>query len=403
MSHFTNAKMTLFLLLHIAIMLVVGASSSLARFQSLPAFHNKINNMSSGRRIDISAPISSHDLRTMEVLALRCGAQDGDDKNIDENDVKDDDAIDTDGETSDEEGESEDDFSDVSSDDSSDEDDYYDDVTEEEEESELASQLEKKSSISGSSEKTSDTFVEPYFVSPSLQLYTTFGTILLSRKIDMFDPKIVRLTRFLFIVYLLVQQAFIFYIRIMAKRNNDRTPIHVQNPLTSMLSSQLEKQPAGANDMVKNLASSFLKTESTVVEYDMGQARNLQGGILFNVAFMWFLHFKLQQVQPLLVTTVNGFLQLVYSPLFQVYILGRNLERPFKSPEVLKDPRAAQEENPTDTLATEDETTDDGDEDTEIDAVDEDDSESEEDSSDDEVDEIDDDADDNSSEEQDSE
>ena len=155
--------------------------------------------------------------------------------------------------------------------------------------------------------------------------------------------------RLLFVVQLVVQQVFIFYVRIMAKRNNDRTPVHVENPLTSMLSSQLEKQPIGGNDMVKNLASTFLKKESTVTEYDMRQAITMQGSILFNMALMWFLHFKMQQVQPLLVTTINGFMQLVYNPLFQVYVLGRNLERPFKSPDVLKNPRESDDDTDTDT------------------------------------------------------
>ena len=130
----------------------------------------------------------------------------------------------------------------------------------------------------------------------------------------------------------------------MAKKANNRDPVQVENPLSSMLSSQLEKQDLGGNDMVKNMASSFLKTESTVVEYDMSQARNMQGGILFNVALMWFMHFKLQQVQPLLVTSVNGFLQLFYNPLFQVYVLGRNLERPFKNPAVFKPPTEGEAE-----------------------------------------------------------
>jgi len=30
--------------------------------------------------------------------------------------------------------------------------------------------------------------------------------------------------------------------------------------------------------------------------------------------------------------TATGFMNLAYSPLFQVYVLGRNLERPFKPP-----------------------------------------------------------------------
>ena len=165
------------------------------------------------------------------------------------------------------------------------------------------------------------------------------------------------INRFVFIVYLVMQQAFIFYVRVMAKRNNDLTPVNGENPLTSMLSSRLEKQSSGTNDVVKNLASSFLKTESTVKEYDMGQAKNMQGAILFNIVFMWFLHFKMQQVQPLLVTTINGLLQLAYNPLFQVYIMGRNLERPFKSPEIFKDPRGGEESETTEATA-QDEATD---------------------------------------------
>ena len=83
--------------------------------------------------------------------------------------------------------------------------------------------------------------------------------------------------------------------------------------------------------MVKNLASSFLTSASTVMEYDMNQAKSMQGGVIFNMAFMWFLHFKMQQVQPLLIQVATGLLQLFYHPLFQVYVLGRNLERPFKT------------------------------------------------------------------------
>merc|ERR1712176_1323737 len=132
---------------------------------------------------------------------------------------------------------------------------------------------------------------------------------------------------------------------------------------------------AGASDMVKNLASSFLKTESTIVEYDMGQTKNMQGGVLFNMLLMWFLHFKMQQVQPLLVTTINGFLQLIYNPLFQVYIMGRNLERPFKSPEVFKDPREQSETTETTTEDGTSSTVEDGEVDETEDSVEEDDQE----------------------------
>ena len=45
--------------------------------------------------------------------------------------------------------------------------------------------------------------------------------------------------------------------------------------------------------------------------------------------FIYFLHFKMKQMQPLLMQTVTGVVNLMYSPLWQVYVMGRNLERPF--------------------------------------------------------------------------
>jgi len=347
-----NTKMTPLLILFGTTVLMIGSCSS-AKFQPALAFYNKIESKSHCCRKPFSVLSSSYERQQTKTIFVRGGAEDkdGDDDDAGEENCED---------IGSEDDEQYEETSDENESDgvSSDEEDYYDDETDEEEETELATRSEKKPSTIGNKEKSSESFVEPYFVSPSLQMYTTFGTILLSRKVDMFNLKVVKLIRLLFVVYLIVQQAFIFYVRIMAKRNNDRTPVQVQNPITSMLSSQLEKQPAGANDMVKNLASSFLKTESTVVEYDMRQATNMQGGVLLNMGFMWFLHFKMQQVQPLLVTTVNGFLQIVYNPLFQVYILGRNLQRPFKSPDVFKDPRA--EEDDDDEKTAEDEANDAG-------------------------------------------
>jgi hypothetical protein len=115
------------------------------------------------------------------------------------------------------------------------------------------------------------------------------------------------------------------------------------NPLSGLLNKQLgggsnsgdetnPTMPSGGVEMVKSLASSFLSSSSTVMEYDLSQARNMQGGVLFNMAFMWFLHFKMEQIQPLLIQAATGLMNLMYSPLFQVYVMGRNLERPFKQP-----------------------------------------------------------------------
>ena len=179
----------------------------------------------------------------------------------------------------------------------------------------------------------------------------------------------------------------------MAKRRNDTTPVETKNPLANMVESQLESA-GGGNDMVKNLASSFLKKESNVRDYDIRQTTVMQGSILFNMVMMWFLHFKMQQVQPLFVSIVNGFMQLAYNPLFQVYIMGRNLERPFKSPEVFKPPTAdsaeeetKEEEETPETAVTEDNDDDDDDEVTAVADGDDDDDETDEDEDEDSSDE----------------
>jgi len=135
---------------------------------------------------------------------------------------------------------------------------------------------------------------------------------------------------FAFIGYLVALQLFVLWVRIQAKTRNDRTSIQMTNPISNLLQTQLQGADNN-NAMMKNLASSFLSSESTVMEYDLKQARSMQGGILFNMCFMWFLHFKMNQMQPLLINTVTGIMNLYYSPLFQVYVLQRNLERPFKS------------------------------------------------------------------------
>jgi hypothetical protein len=173
--------------------------------------------------------------------------------------------------------------------------------------------------------------VDPYFLSPTMSIYTTLGSMVIASKMDMYNPTVVRVLRFAFIASIILQQVFILYFRVMASKNNDRTPLTIQNQISSMLQSQLDQAP-GANDMVKNLASSFLQSTSTVMEYDIKQANNMQGGMLFTLALMWFLHFRLGQVQPLLMQVATGILNLVYNPLFQVYVMGRNLERPFKTP-----------------------------------------------------------------------
>lgn len=206
-----------------------------------------------------------------------------------------------------------------------DSDEEYDEEEEEDDDDDAA--VSTKTETSNPDDQEYDEVLMP---TSFQQLGVTLGVTFISNKLDMSDKRVIKFARFAFLAYVIVTQLFLLYVRFQAKQIDDRTPITINNPLSSIIGSQLQKSEGNnRNDMVKNIASSFLSSKSTVVEYDLKQIKSMNNGLLFPMLMLWFLHFKLNQVQPLFFQTASGFLNLIYSPLFQVYILGRNLERPF--------------------------------------------------------------------------
>lgn len=112
---------------------------------------------------------------------------------------------------------------------------------------------------------------------------------------------------------------FVLYVRLVAKRTGDTSTVDSINPAMDILMSQIHLD-GNAQEMAKRLTSSFLSSQMSVMEYDLKQASDLQGGVIVNMILMWFLHFRLGKIQPLLMQVLMGFLQIVYSPLFQVYV-----------------------------------------------------------------------------------
>lgn len=311
-------------------------------------------------RISLSL-LQPYSMATHVALTTRGGAES--DNKEEEEDSDDDSDSDGDSDAEEETVEADNDADDeeeVSDSETEDEEDVYMDDEEEEEVTAVATTRKSKKKKGVKKQE----YDEPYFMSPSMYLYTTFVPILIGRKIDLYQPRIVRLLRyvdgmgcvliariatfrivrshclysvfyihsFLFITQLLVQQAFIFYVRIMAKTNNDRTIIHLESPVDTMLKSKMGGADLGSNEGLKKLMSNFLSKDVTVMQYDMDQAKGMQTSIIITMIITWVMHFKFQQVQPLLMTIISGYFQLFMNPLFQIYILGRNLERPFKAP-----------------------------------------------------------------------
>ncbi|KAL7467229.1 hypothetical protein ACHAXS_007479 [Conticribra weissflogii] len=201
--------------------------------------------------------------------------------------------------------------------------DEYDEDEEDDEETEA-------SSVSQLSRPAGDLDYDIMLTPPAMQQFSvSIGVMLLSNRIDILDQKAVRIARFAFLAYIISTQIFLIYVRIRAKQINDRTPITINNPLASLVQGSAV---GGGNAIVKSLADQVLSTQTTILEYDLKEVKKMNGSLLFPMVFLYFLHFKMKQVQPLIMQTATGFLNLVYSPLFQVYVMGRNLERPFKPP-----------------------------------------------------------------------
>eukprot|EP00934_Nitzschia_sp_Nitz4_P007543 Nitzschia sp. Nitz4//scaffold19_size178191//36096//37438//NITZ4_001960-RA/size178191-augustus-gene-0.35-mRNA-1//1//CDS//3329540628//7533//frame0 len=211
--------------------------------------------------------------------------------------------------------------------------DEYDDVEEEESESdteevELEDDEPEESAVKESA--STGAYVEPFIIPSGIQMFATIGCMILGRRVNLESPSSIRIIRLAFIAQLLCNLSFMIYVRITATKNKDWSVVQIEHPLSGMLKSQLS-QPSPTNMLVKNMASSFLSSRTTAMEYDLKQASAIQTSIISQLFFMWLLHLKLGRTQPLVIQVFTGMVNLVYNPLFQLYILGRNLERPFKS------------------------------------------------------------------------
>ena len=175
---------------------------------------------------------------------------------------------------------------------------------------------------------------EPLVPNQMSSMMTVIGAMMVFRRFDMYDPQVVRNARIAFVAYISSVIAFSMYVRFKARSNNDQRPVVMENAIAGIVKSQINNAMAGSSssETVKSLADKFLTSVTNIMEYDMQQASALRNSVLAPMLILWVLHFKMNQVQPLLMQIVTGLSNLMYHPLVQVYVMGRNLERPFKKP-----------------------------------------------------------------------
>ena len=75
------------------------------------------------------------------------------------------------------------------------EEDDEEDDDEEEHEEEFYGEYEDHQEDSVNTIERSEDYVEPYFMPPQVQMFATIGAILLSQRVDLFNPTVVRVIR----------------------------------------------------------------------------------------------------------------------------------------------------------------------------------------------------------------
>eukprot|EP00804_Cyclotella_cryptica_P027375 CCRYP_008815-RA/>CCRYP_008815-RA protein AED:0.18 eAED:0.06 QI:0/-1/0/1/-1/0/1/0/431 len=222
--------------------------------------------------------------------------------------------------------------------DSEEEDQYEEEVTDDEQsanEEQVDQSASASSSLTTSLQSKSSKDQQPYDTlltpPPMQQFLISLSVMFLSQRIDIFSPRVVAIARACFVGYIIAVQLFLLYVRTRVKQNNDRTEIVLSNPLASFVAGMQNSNNGATSSMVKSITSQLLTTHTTVYEYDLQQVKSMQSSLLMPMIILYFLHFRMKQMQPLLMQTVTGVMNLIYCPLWQVYVLGRRLERPFGS------------------------------------------------------------------------
>lgn len=64
----------------------------------------------------------------------------------------------------------------------------------------------------------------------------------------------------------------------------------------------------------------------TISEYDSAELRKLIQQTVFSVLLLSFLHYKYEYIQPLILQSILPLKNLYSTPLFKIFILGRNAE-----------------------------------------------------------------------------
>lgn len=154
-------------------------------------------------------------------------------------------------------------------------------------------------------------------------LVSNIGVMLLSnwicKKLDMTDPQIINYLRIFYVTFNVLTYLIYNYIKLQIKNKNDLTTIKYQNQKSPM--QMLLK--GGADDGAEPVIT------TTVVAYDLEQIETLIKGMYTSWLMMAGMHFYMKYTQPMVMQGISPIKAALEHPLFNAYVLGKEVERPF--------------------------------------------------------------------------
>ena len=170
---------------------------------------------------------------------------------------------------------------------------------------------------------------------PKMELYIQLGgTVVALQLVNALIAKhgkkarVILFCRLAYVLFLVVHQWALVAVQERILAADDTSPVTIPvNPMLEALAKRGQQED-----------SPLLQAkETTVKEYDLDMVKKGRHAETGAVAVMAYLHLKRGYLQPLVVSTVMGFLALLKNPLIQIHLFGRDpvgplLTRPFKPP-----------------------------------------------------------------------
>ncbi|XBW38190.1 hypothetical protein QEN19_003782 [Hanseniaspora menglaensis] len=155
-------------------------------------------------------------------------------------------------------------------------------------------------------------------------LVSNIGVMLLSnyvcKKLDMTDPQIINYLRIFYVTFNVLTYLTYQYIKMKISKKNDLKTIKYQNQKSPM--QMLLK--GGASDENEEAVIT-----TTVVQYDLEQVESLIKGMYTSWLMMGGMHFYMKYTQPMVMQGISPIKSVLEHPLFNAYVLGKEVERPF--------------------------------------------------------------------------